>query len=263
MVMMQMIAWGLWLTRAIFYGEFGINLVLDARLLRILHKQKIKKQLPWFVSYIAWELLQTAIGLVIWVFRPRLYTTVFWWMEGPRVVLLLGAVRESLLRIFKGFESLLRGLVMVVILGVVVYSAWKAVDAPPVQSDRLVSFVLAAEFAFRWCIAGISVLSMGLMWFVQEPVGSQEDAVITGAGIASIAFVAWVITRSLFGTRFISFTQYLPDMGYFIAAFYWIKVFQRPVAEFGFKQLGMGPEGIRRELRRYRELAEQIMRKLS
>jgi hypothetical protein len=103
---------------------------------------------------------------------------------------------------------------------------------------------------------------MGLMWFIQEPAGSQEDAVITGAGIASIAFVVWVITRSLFGTRFISFTQYLPDMGYFIAALYWIKVFQRPVAEFGFKELGIGPEDIRRELRRYRELAEQIMRKL-
>ena len=254
-----------WVSWAVFYGVFVVNLLLDACLLWILYKRSMRKRLPWFVVYIGWELLATVVGLTIFLISRVLYVTVFWWVEAVRVGLTVAAVRESLLRIFKGFESLLRWSVLVVIVAVVLYSWWKAVHAPPIQSNRLASFILGAEFTFRWGIAGVSAVAMGLMWFIQEPTGSREDAVITGAAIASMGFVAWVIVRSLFGTKVAFFAQYLPDMGYFVAAFYWIKVFQRPVAEFGFKELGMGPEDIRREIRRYRELVEQIvqsMRKL-
>jgi len=250
---------GRWFAWTIFYAVFLANLILDAWLLRVLHKQAARKHLPWFFLYIAWEFISTATGLTTWLISRDLYTVVYWWKEGLRMALLVGAVRESLLRIFKGFESLLRWSVLAVILGVVAYSWWKAVHAPPIQSNRLASFILGAEFVFRWGIAGVSVVAMGLMWFIQEPTGSREDGVITGAAIASMGFVAWVIIRSLFGTRFVFFAQYLPDVGYFIAVFYWIKVFQRPVPEFGFKELGMGPEDIRREIRRYGDLVERIL----
>jgi len=251
-----------WLAWAIFYAVFAINLVLDSWLLIILHKRGVRKQLPWFVVYVGWELVATVVGLTTFLISRSLYVTVYWWVEGIRIALTVAAVRESLLRIFRGFESLLRWSVAIVILAVILYSGWKAVHAPPVQSNRLISFIIGAEFTFRWGIAGVALLSMGLMWFVQEPMGSREDAVVTGCGIASIAFLAAVLSRSFFGTRFIFFTQYLPDVGYFVAALYWIRVFKRPVQEFGFKELGMGPEDIRREMRRYRELAERIMRKL-
>jgi hypothetical protein len=227
-----------------------------------LYQQAVRKQLPWFVLYIAWELLATTVGLVTWTFSSRLYVTVYWWMEAVRITLIVGAVRESLLRIFEGFKSLLRWSVLAVIAFVILYSAWKAIHAPPIQSNRLVSFILGSEFTFRWGIAAISILSASLMWIVQEPRGSREGVVITGCGVASMAVVAYVLSRSLFGTRFTFFTQYLADVGYFAAAFLWIRVFSRPVEELGYKELGMGPEDIARELRRYREVAEQIVRKI-
>lgn len=241
---------------------FIANLAVDVWLLAILTRRGVSKQLPWFVFYIRWEFLAVCVGLATWLVSHHLYITVFWWMEGVRVALVVGAVRESLLRIFAGFESLLRWSVFAAIGAVVAYSAWKAVHAPPVQSSRLVSFLIGAEFTFRWGVAGVAILSIALMWFVSEPVGSREDAVITGSGIASLAVVATVVSRSLFGTQFTFFTQYLPDMGYFVAVFLWIRIFARPTKEFGFKELGMGPEDIASELRRYRELAEQIVRKL-
>jgi len=70
-----------------------------------------------------------------------------------------------------------------------------------------------------------------------------------------------LISFSLFGKKYLFFTQYAPSVGYFLAIFWWIWVFSRPVAEFGFKELGMGPEDIAKELRRYRELTERMMRK--
>lgn len=261
-MMILTLAWSRWLSWAIFYGEFIANFLVNLWLFKILQRQGVKKQLPWFVSYIAWQLVLTVIGLGIWIGWRSLYIAVFWWMEAVTVVLLVAAVRESLLRIFKGFESLLRWSVLAVVVAVLAYSAWKGMHAPPVQGSRLVTFVAGAEFVFRWGIAAVSTVSAALMRFIDEPSGKREDAVITGAAIASLGFVALVVVRWLFGTRFTFFAQYLPDVGYFIAAFYWIKIFPRPVEEFGFKELGMGPEEIARELSGYREILEWMRSKL-
>jgi hypothetical protein len=252
-----------WLPWLILYGTFAVNIILDTWLLAVLFRRGARKQLPWFAFYIAWELLSTSAGLILWVAARHLYTTVYWWMEALRIALMVMAVRESLLHIFEGFKSLLRWSVLAVIVAVILYSAGKAVYAPPVQSNPIVSFVIGAEFTFRWGIAAVAVMSTALMWFVQEPREGREYSVVMGCGFASLAVLAWVLSRSFFGTRFTFFTQYLPDVGYFLAVLWWIKVFLRPVEEFGFKELGIGPEDIAKELRRYRELAERIVRKRS
>lgn len=260
MVLTLMISQSRWLSWTVFYAAFAINLSLDAWLLTILYKQSSRRQLPWFVGYVAWELLSTLVGITTWFVSQQLYVTVFWWMEGVRMALMVAAVRESLLRLFEGFRPLLRWSVLVVILAVIGYSAWKAISAPPIQSNRLVSFIVGAEFTFRWGIAAVAMLSIFLMWFIQEPMGSREDVVVTGCGLASFAFLAHVLSRSFFGTRFTFLTQYLPDVGYFVAVLWWIKVFSRPIEEYGFKELGLGPEEIVGHLSRYRELTNRIMR---
>jgi hypothetical protein len=239
------------------------GLVVDAWLLVIVYRQGVRKQLPWFAYYVAWGVLLQSVQLATWLAGPRLYVAVYWWMELVAVILIVAAVRESFLRIFQGFTSKagFRWLVWTVILAVVIYSAWKAIYAPPVQSTRLGSFVVGAEFTFRWGIFGIAVLSAVFSLALKEPMDTREDAVVTGFGLASFGVLAGIINFSLFGTKYLSFTKYAPSVGYFLAAFWWIWVFSRPVTKFGFKELGMGPEDIAKELRRYRELTERMMRK--
>lgn len=258
-----MISTGRWLSWAIFYGTFAVNIVLDAWLLTILYKKDVRKQLPWFVLYVVWELVSTTIGLTTWLISKDTYTVIYWWKEVPRMALLVGAVRESLLHIFEDFKSMLRWSVFATILLVMLYSTWKAVYAPPVQSNWLISFIIGAEFAFRWGIAAVAVLSVPLMWWIEEPRSGREYSVVMGCGFASMAFLSHVLSRSFFGTRFTFFTQYFPDVGYFVTVLWWIKVFQRPVEEFGFKELGVEPEDIAKEIRRYREAADQIEGKRS
>lgn len=239
------------------------GLVVDAWLLVIVYRQGVRKQLPWFAYYVAWGVLLQSVQLATWLADPRLYVAVYWWMELIAVILIVAAVRESFLRIFQGFTSKagFRWLVWTVILAVVIYSAWKAIYAPPVQSTRLGSFVVGAEFTFRWGIFGIAVLTAVFSLVLKEPMDTREDAVVTGFGLASFGVLAGIINFSLFGTKYLFFTKYAPSVGYFLAAFWWIWVFSRPVTKFGFKELGMGPEDIAKELRRYRELTERMMRK--
>lgn len=239
------------------------GLFVDIWLLILVYRQGVKKHLPWFVLYVAWGALNASVQLATWLISPRLYIALYWWMELIAVVLIVGAVRESFLHIFQGFtsEPWFRWSVWGMILAVIAYSAWKAIYAPPVQSSRLESFVYGAEFAFRWLIFGIAVLTTTLSLLVSEPMDTREDAVVMGFGLASLGVLVGVISFSLFGTKYLFFTNYASSVGYFVAAFWWIWVFSRPDADFGFKELGMGPEDIAKELRRYREFSERMLRK--
>jgi hypothetical protein len=242
---------------------FLVGLAVDSWLLVIVWRRKIWSKLPWFASYIAWEMATTGVGLGLWLFDRKHYVAVFWWMEAVLISLIAAAVRESFLRIFVGFSSLrwFPWVVRCVIGCVLLYSGWKAVYAPPVQSDRILSFIIAGEFTFRWAFAAIGLLSLILVWMLDLPNGTPETAVMDGCTIASWAFLTWVLSRSFFGEKYTWIMQYVPELGYLLAASIWIKYMSRPEREFGFKELGITPEVMALELRRYREVAERIFGK--
>ncbi|HLJ25436.1 MAG TPA: hypothetical protein VKY85_01880 [Candidatus Angelobacter sp.] len=235
------------------------GLIVFAWLLIIVSRQDIRQQLPWFAFYVTWEFFAQLTQLGLWLVRRQWYYGAFWWMEAVEIGLTVAAVRESFLRIFQGFTRKpgFRWSVWSVIIAVVAYSAWKAVYAPPLQSSRLDSFVFGTEFLFRWGFLGITALTVVLSFLMREGI-TREDAVVTGFGAAAGAFLLYLGSFSLFGTKYIFLTKYIPSVGYFVAGFWWIYVFSRPVRQFGFEELGMGPEEIRKVLRRYRDSGERL-----
>lgn len=228
-------------------------------LLMIVHRQGVRKQLPWFVFYLWWECLITLVQFAFWLFSHRLYYNAYWWIDAAEIAVIVAAVRESFLRIFQGFTRKpgFRWSVWIVIVGVVAYSAWKAVYAPPLQVSRLYNFVFGAEFLFRWGFLGITLLTVVLTFLMREGI-TREDAVVTGFGIASGAFLLYFGSFSLFGMKYIFLIKHIPSVGYFVAVFWWIYVFSRPLRQFGFEELGVGPDEIRKALRRYRASGEQL-----
>lgn len=239
------------------------GLIVYGLLLAILHRHGARKQLPWFVVYVGWGVLLQTTQIVARAISLRLYIAVYWWMEAVAVVLIVGAVRESFLRIFRGFTKMawFRWSLWSVIGSVVAYSVWKALHAPPLQSNRLTVLVFDAEFFFRWGIAGIALLTTVLTFVHEGSLNTREDAVITGFGVASLTFVIYVSIFSIFGQKYTFIVKYLPSVGYFLAVGWWIWVFSRPEEQFGFEELGMGPDDMRKEVRRYREHLEEVMKK--
>lgn len=238
---------------------FVFGLFAHVWLLIILQRQGVRKQLPWFALYVMWECLTTLGQLTLWLARRKLYYAAFWWIEAVDIALTVAAVRESFLRIFQGFTRKrgFRWSVWSVIVIVVAYSAWKAVYAPPLQVTRLFTFVFGAEFLFRWGFLGITALTAVLSLLMKEGI-TREDAVVTGFGAAAGVFLLYLGTFSLFGIKYVFLTKYIPSVGYFVAVFWWIYVFSRPVRKFGFEELGMGPEEIRNALRRYRKSGQRV-----
>ena len=234
------------------------NLFVNLWLLVIVHRQAVRKQLPLFVSYVVWAVLAGSAALVLSLIGRQMYDTLSWWMEVVEIALIVAAVRESFLQLFKGFTTKpgFRWSVWSVIGGVVIYSAWKALHAPPVQGNKLGVFEIEAEFLFRWAIFGIALLTTILRFLLKESSETREDAVVTGFGLASFGFLVYVMSFWIIGTKYIFLTKFAPSVGYFLAAFWWIWVFSRPVSQFGFEQLGMGPEDIAKMLRRYRDFGD-------
>jgi len=220
------------------------NLLVNLWLLIIVHRQCVRKQLPWFASYIAWEVVSGSFELAFWLSNRPLFPGLYWSFEAVEIALIVAAVRESFLRMFQGFTTIrgFRWSVWSVIGGVVIYSVWKAIHVPPLQASRLGVFVAGAEFLFRWGIAGIALLTAFLSIRMHESMDTREHAVVTGFGIASLAFVLYIGSFSVFPTKYIFLFKYLPTVGYFLAAFWWIWVFSRPVREFGLKDLGLRRE---------------------
>lgn len=236
-------------------------LLLNFWLLVILKRQIVRKQLPWFVFYIAWEVCSGCISLALLAIDRHLHDAVYWWLEAVEIALIVTAVRESFLRIFGGFTKMrwFRWTVTGVILAVVAYAAYKAIYYPPVQGNRLTVLVAGAEFFFRWGIAGIGFLSIILSWLVDEPTHAREDAVVTGFAVISITFVGYVIIVSLFGTKYLFFAKYIPSVGYFIAAILWIRIFSRPEEKgIGFDDIGIGPEEMLKLVRGYQKAMDAI-----
>lgn len=238
------------------------GIAVSVWLLILVYRRDVRTRLPWFAYYVSWEVLQACIQLILFPINRRLYAKAYWWMEAVEILLTVAAVRESFLRIFQGFTRKPGFLWSLwgIICAVVAYSAWKAIYAPPLQVGRLSAFVVGAEFLFRWSFLGITVLTAVLSFLLREPI-TREDAVVSGFGVAAGAFLLYVGSFSFFGTKYIFFTKYIPSVGYFVAVFWWIYVFSRPMRQFGFKELGMGPEDIARALRVYRESGERIVRK--
>src|ERR1700739_2695355 len=189
--------------------SFSIHLAVNGWLLFILVRNRIIRFLPWFGAYIASELVGACVGLVLWSLQSHLYLTVFWVMAAAQIILIVGAVRESFLRLFIGFRSrpwfpwLVRSVIALILL----YSVWKAVYVPTVKTNRLISLIADGEFAFRWTILAVGLLAVILERIFMVSRSTREAAVLDGCTVVSLGVIAWVVSRSLLGQKYILVTQ--------------------------------------------------------
>jgi hypothetical protein len=242
--------------------SFSVHLAVNGWLMMILLRNRVGRQLPWFTTYVASELVGAAIGLVLWSINRHLYVTVFWWMAAAQIILIVGAVRESFLRVFVGFRSLrwFPWCVGAVIACVVAYSGWKAIYVPAIETNRLISLIVDGEFAFRWTIVAVGLLSAGLERLFVLSRETRESAVLDGSTVASLGMLAWAVSTSLFGQKYSLITPYVPELVYLCAAAVWISHMSRPEIPAGFDRISITPEQAAAELSRYRKAAERFLK---
>jgi hypothetical protein len=237
-----------------------VTVILNVWLLGALFRLSVRKHFPWFVSYVACSLISCCGELISLTISLRFYSKVYWWLEAVNVLLIIGTLRESLLRSFENsiLPRKFQRLLWVSVVVVVVYSVVNAVYAPAVNNNLLVTFIIGAELALNWvvCIVAMAIVSHLRRNDKKEKIGEPELAIIYGLGIASIAVLVWVASVSVFGDKAASITRYVPPVGYWLAVAWWLRVFSPP--QFGLKDLGIDVHEALKMVRRDSEFIERI-----
>lgn len=235
-----------------------LTITLEAALLALLFRRRLCTRFPWFSSYIAYAIIECCLRLAFSA-NPQTYFRVYWSTEVGDVVLTVMAVRESFLHIFWR-ESRQRWFKWIFIscLGLaLLYAGWNAWAHPPHQADRVVTLILDSEFAIGTLISIFGLLYFGLIKLFGILEHQRESGVILGFTInASIATFSW-ITRSGFGTRFRTLSEWIPAVAYIIAEITWIRELLRseqklPEPGRTLEQMNQALEAYLNILQRYR-----------
>jgi len=241
---------------------FILNLLIDLGLLLLLLHRKAHKWLPWFICYIAWQVLAGCILVALSMIGKKAYAIGYWWIEWIELALIAAAMRESFLSMFDELrrKAGFRLLVWSAISAVIVYSILKAIHAPPIQTDKSTISLFGFEFLFRSGVIVIAFIATMLSLLPEKRMHRPEDAVLAGFGIASLGVLLFVVWVSVFRDKGLFLTKYLPTVAYFTAAGFWIRGFIRPIHGYGLKESGFTLDGISKALSQYGDDADEIMR---
>jgi hypothetical protein len=230
-----------------------IPIVLQLCILVLLLKLRLQKRFIWFFTYIAYELVSSALKLAV-SSSSGAYFRVYWTTEIFDVLLTFAAVRESFLHVFWQESRLrwFRWVFWACITVALAYAGWKAWAYPPAQAGRLVAMIVDLEFAFDCIIAVIGLLYFALVALSGLTEHHRESTIIFGFGINATVAMAGFLTRSVFGIRFRSLSEWLPALAYLLAEIIWTVELLRPQQRVAEPNVSL--ERISRALDSYIEL---------
>ena len=260
MTMVLSITWGRLLSRTAFYGDFVLVVALSAWLLRVLSEKGVRKELPWFFLYISWELLSTLVCLITGFAAPRFYVNIVWMLEIPSAALMTAAMHEGLLDMYKGLRAVLHWFMPGAIAFVVLYCALRATYITSFPGNRAISYALSSEFTLRWSLVVVVIVAIAMTYFAEDAWDTRGIYAVVGIGIVSLAYVAWSDGLSDFGLPVLFIAKYLPSLGYFFAAIFWIRKFSLPMEQVTLKDLGLSLAEVHERLGLFARILEMIRR---
>lgn len=206
----------------------GISLLvvpaaLRACVLALMGRRHLYRRFPIFAAYTAYVIASSVLKAVF-LSKARAYFYVYWISEPGEVVLSVLSIYESFIRVFGDFYRLIwfRVLFPATILVVLAYSSWTAYAHPPVGVNGIASAIISTAIAAQYVILGISVLFLVLARFLQVRWRVYESRIVMGFGVASTMYAFAGVLRAEAGKEFQFVSEYLPAVGYVIAAGIWL-----------------------------------------
>lgn len=103
------------------------------------------------------------------------------------------------------------------------YAGWEAWALPPKQAGVLVKVILRLEFTLDIVISTFGLLYAGAIGLFGILEHQRATAIILGfTANSSIAMFGW-ITRSVFGTKFRTLSEWIPAVAYIVAEAIWVR----------------------------------------
>jgi hypothetical protein len=234
--------------------SFAIPICLQVAILILVLKHKVQHRFRWFLVYVSFALFQE-IARLIASSNNKAYYVVYWFTAALEVFFIFMAIRESFLNVFWAFTRLrwFRRLFWICISLAILYSVAKAVFQPPSDERSITVLILHAEQTFEYlvCATGLFYFAATKWFHIKEH--QWEYKVVLGFFlIAAISNLGFVI-RSIFGTRFAKFVDWLPALAYIIGVFVWLLNFSQTEPKQPKPTIDLTPEHIMAEIKSYQE----------
>jgi len=222
-------------------------------LIVLLWKRRLYREFPFFFSYLISVVLATVMEDAVFS-NADLYFNIYWSFEGVHAVLSLLALYEAFREVFLVFYKTWRGFEVVfpaTVLVIVILAAWNAALHPAIQAEQVIVVLLAVGKVVRYLQAGVFVLFFVLVWILGLDWEEYPFGIVLGFTISAVG--AWLAydVRSEFGTKFSTFFKYSSPVAYCVAVLVWLAAFRRPPQEPRRWLLGMTPEQMLDQAKRY------------
>ena len=214
------------LTKVVLALSIGLQLFI----LIVLLRRPLQRRLFWFLTYIAYELIEAGLRFGA-AGHGRLYFYLYWWTAVGGAILSVLAVRESFVNVFwmygrfRWFTRIIWGCVGLALA----YSVFRAWSSPPVRASRLGTVISDLELAVNYSLAFVGILYFALVKFEKVKQRQWESGVISGFSTIAVLSSIAVLTRFVFGPR--TFNQWIEPAAYILAEIEWAVVLSRPERE--------------------------------
>jgi len=240
----------------------AVSIALQGWILGLLWRRNLWRRFPLYFAYVAYDLVRTIVGSAT-LSKPGLYFYVYWFSAPGETILMILAVHESFLRVFRSFYLLwwFRILLPGAIAGALAYSAWRGYVSPPVQASPAGTAIISAALTAQYVVLAISILFYGLAIFLHVPWRIHEYRFVLGFAISALAVAFGGAVRSVFGTRFHFLSEMLPAVAYIVVLAVWLSAVLH--AELSAETLHGRVSGheVVSELRRQSQLIRGFLRK--
>lgn len=209
--------------------SLGVSMALRLIVLYLLIKRRVRRRFFWFLASIVYALIEDCLRLAV-SGNPTLYGRVYWLTEIGDLILVVAAVAESFMNVFREFTRL-RLFVWTVWVCVglaVLYSLFKAWVFPPVHVTHLGSVVIAVEVTVDYSVSAVGILFFMLMLFFRMRERPWELGIIGGFTINAGVAVFGPLTFSAFGTKFKLLSAWVPAIASILAELIWVIDLWRP-----------------------------------
>jgi hypothetical protein len=245
--------------------SFVIPICLQVAILVLLSKRRLQQRFHWFLIYLLYEIFEEISRLAV-SGNKHAYYVVYWSTSALAVLFTFMAIRESFLNVFWAFTRLrwFRRLFWASICVAAAYSIAKALVQPPSNESLFVALTLHAEQTFEYLICATGVFYFGAAkWFDIKEYQWEYKVVLGFFLIAAVSNLGFVV-RSIFGTRFAKFADWLPALAYIFGAVIWLLNFSRTERKQPKPPVDLTPEQIMAEISRYQQFiknARSILRR--
>ena len=240
--------------RTLYIISIVIPICLLMAVLALLLIRRLQQRFQYFLIYVAYELCELIARLIASGNRNAYYA-VYWSSSALAVVFTFIGVRESFLNALRAFSRLrwFRSFFWISIGLAITYSIAKAVLQPPSNERLPVVLILHGEQTFEYLICAAALFYFGAVKWFDIRNYQWEHRVVLGFFLTAALSNLGILTRSIFGTRFATFADWLPALAYILGTFIWLLNFSRTERKQPKSTVDLTPEQIMAELGRYRQ----------